>query len=106
MGGKGVAQRVGVQVPVYVDEADVFFDDAADRALGEATAGVIEEDGFGVRRFAVAAAAGGGLQEQLLTKRPILFEGFLGFGAVGDNAFLVAFTDDAEDALFLVNVGV
>lgn len=56
MRGEGMAQRVGMQVPVYVDQADVFFDDAADRALREATAGVIEEDGFGVRGAAAARA--------------------------------------------------
>ena len=38
---KGVAQGVWMQVPIHVDEADVFFDDAADGALREAAAGVI-----------------------------------------------------------------
>ena len=42
--GEGVAQRVRVEIPVDVDEADVFFDDAADGALGEAAAGTIQED--------------------------------------------------------------
>ncbi len=96
MRGKRVAQGVRVQVPIHVDEADVFFDDAADGTLREAAAGVIEEDGFGVRRVAMTAAGAGGLQEQLLAKRPILFEGFLRFCAVGDDAFLVAFADGRE----------
>ena len=106
MGGKGVAERVRVQVPIDVDEADVFFDDAAYGALREAAAGVIEEYGFGIGGFAVAAAAAGGLQEQLLAQRPILFERFLGFRAVGDDALFVAFADYAQDTLFLVDVGV
>ena len=104
MGGKGVAERVGVQVPVHVNEADVFFDDAADGTLREAAAGVIEEDGFGVRGAAVTAAAAGGLQEQLVAKRPIFFERFLGFRAVGDDALLVALSADAQDAFFLIHV--
>lgn len=41
MGGESVAQGVRMQVPVHVDKADVFFDDAADGALREATASVI-----------------------------------------------------------------
>jgi hypothetical protein len=46
------------------------------------------------------------LQEELLAEGPILFESFLGFGAVRDDAFLVAFAADAEDTFFLVEVGV
>ena len=41
MRGKGVAQGVRMQIPIHVDQADVFFDDAADGALREAAAGVI-----------------------------------------------------------------
>lgn len=41
MCGEGVAQGVRVQVPVDVDEANVFFDDPADGALREAVAGVV-----------------------------------------------------------------
>jgi hypothetical protein len=106
MRGERVAERVGVQVPIHVDEADVFLDDAAYGTLGEAAANVIEEDGFGVRGIAMAAAATGGVQEEFFAERPILVEGFLGFGAVGDDAFLVAFAADAEDTFFLVKVGV
>ena len=106
MGGEGVAERVGVEVPVDVDEANVFFDDAAYGTLGETAAGVIEKYGFGVRCVAMTAASCGGLQEELLAKGPILFESFLSFGAVGDDAFLVSFAADAEDALFLVEVDV
>ena len=54
----------------------------------------------------MTAAGGGGLHEELLAKRPILVESFLGFGAIGDDAFLVAFAADAEDTFFLVEVGV
>ena len=56
MGGEGVTQGVGVQVPVHVDETDVFFDDAAYGALREAAASVIEEDGFSVRRILTSAS--------------------------------------------------
>jgi len=58
MRGEGVAERVGVKVPVDVDEADVFFDDAAYGTLSETAAGVVEEDGLGVRCVAMAAASG------------------------------------------------
>ena len=104
MRGEGVAEGVRVEVPVYVDQADIFFDDAAYGALCEAAARVVEEDGFGVRRVAVAAAGAGGLEQQLFAERPVFFEGFLGFGAVGDDAFLVAFAADAQDAFFLIHV--
>jgi len=105
MRGEGMAEGVGMQVPVYVDEADVFFDDAADGTLREAAAGIIQENGFGVRGFAVAAAAVGGLQEQLLTQRPIFFQRFLGFRAVGDDAFLVALAADTQHEIFSFDVG-
>ena len=49
MCGEGVAERVGVEVPIHVDEANVFLDDAAYGTLGEAASGVIQKDGFGVR---------------------------------------------------------
>ena len=102
---KGVPQRVWVQIPIHVYEANVFLDDAANGALREAAAGVIEEHGLGVGRVAVTSAAARSLQAQLLTKRPILFERFLGFGAVGDDAFLIAFAADSKHALFLLDVG-
>jgi hypothetical protein len=57
MRGEGVAERVGVEVPIHVDETDVFFDDAADGTLGETAAGVVEEDGFGVRCVAMTPAS-------------------------------------------------
>ena len=63
MGCKRVAEGVGMQVPIYVDETDVFLDDAADGALRETTASVIQKNGLRVRRVAVTAAAAGGLQE-------------------------------------------
>lgn len=64
MRGEGVAEGVGMKVPVDVDEANVFFDDAADGARREAAAGVIEEDGFGVRGVSMTAAATvGGVKE-------------------------------------------
>src|SRR5437899_10545194 len=44
MGGKGVAQRMRVKVPVDVHQAHVLFDDASDRARGQAAAGVVQEN--------------------------------------------------------------
>src|SRR5271167_93651 len=105
MRGKGVAQGMRMQIPIHVDEADIFLDDAADGALREPAADVIEENGFSVRGIAMATAAARGLQEQLLPKGPIFVEGFLGLASVGDNAFLVPFADDAQHTLFLVDVG-
>jgi hypothetical protein len=43
MGCEGVSEGVRVQVPVYIDEADIFFDNATDGALRQAAAGVIEK---------------------------------------------------------------
>ena len=54
MGGERVAERVGMQVPIDIDEAYVFLDDAADGTLCQPLAGVVEENGLGVRVFAVA----------------------------------------------------
>lgn len=106
MRGEGVPQGVWVKVPVHIDEADVFFDDAANGALRKAAPSVIEEDGFGVRRIAAAATGGaaGRLRKQLIAKGPVFFEGFLGFRAIGDDAFFVAFAAHSEDAFFLVDV--
>ena len=53
----------------------------------------------------MTATAARSLQEQLFAERPVLFEGFLRFGAVRHDAFLVAFADHAQDTLFLVDVG-
>lgn len=67
MSGESVAQGVGMQVPVDVDEANVFFDDSTDRAGGQTAPGVIEEHGFGVRSVAMTTAAVfGGVQEQFV----------------------------------------
>lgn len=41
----------------------------------------------------------------MVAKRPVLIECGLGFRAIGDDAFFVAFTADAEHALFLLDVG-
>ena len=104
MGSEGVAQGVGVQVPVHVGEANIFLDDAAHGALGEAAAGVIKKDGFGVRGT-TAAASGAGLQQQLVTNGPVSFEGFLGFAAVRDDALLVTFAADAQHFFAAIQVG-
>src|SRR5216683_2013474 len=45
---KGVAQRVRMQVPVDIGDANIFLDDPPNGALREPAARVIEEDRFGV----------------------------------------------------------
>ena len=62
MGGESVAERVRVEIPVHVYEADVFFYDAADGALREAAAGVVQEDGGGMRSGATVGAGTGLLE--------------------------------------------
>lgn len=53
----------------------------------------------------MTATAARSVQEQLFAERPVLFEGFLRFGAVRHDAFLVAFADHAQHTFFLVDVG-
>src|SRR5579859_1192672 len=67
---KSVAQRVRVQVPVHIGQANVFFDDAADGTLRQAAAGVIEKNRIAVRRTA-AAAARPSLQQKMFANWPI-----------------------------------
>jgi hypothetical protein len=104
MGGEGVTQRVRMQIPIHIYEAHVFFYDAADGTLGKTAPGVIQKNGCAVRSGEAAGVAAGSLQEQCFAQRPIFIERLLGFSAVGDDAFLVAFAADAEDALFLLDV--
>jgi len=104
MGREGVAERVGVQVPIDVDEADVFLDDAADGALRQAAAGIIEENGFRVRSGAAACMCPGSLKQKLFAQRPVLLESFLGLRAVGNDAFLVALSTNTENSLFLFHI--
>src|SRR5690349_4038764 len=83
MRGERVAQRVRVQIPIYVDETNIFFHDASNGALREAPAGVVQKDGLGVRR---GATARGGLRKQFLAQRPVTLEGFLRLGTVRNDA--------------------
>src|SRR5690349_19824712 len=87
--GESVAAGMGVQVPINVHEANILFDDAADGALGEASAGVIQKDGFGVGR-GTTAAGGSRRKQKFVADGPVGFEGFLSLCAVGNDAFLVA----------------
>ena len=105
MRGKGVAQRMWMQVPVDVRQAHVFLDDAADGALRQPAACVVEENSFRVRSGAAAGARASGLTQKLFAQRPVFVERFLGFGSVRDDALLVAFSPDAQNALFFLHVG-
>jgi len=104
MGGKGVAEGMWVQVPVYVDKADIFFDDAAYGALGQAASGVVQKDGGGVRGRAAVGAGTRYVQQEFLAQRPVFFKGFLGFAPVGNDPFFIAFAADAENAVALIDV--
>lgn len=101
MGGKGMAERVRVHLPIHVGKTNIFFYDAADGALGEAAASIIQKNSFGMRR---TKALGGVLREKLFADRPIGEEGFLSLGAVWHDALLVALAADAKDAFGLVNI--
>ncbi len=57
MCGECVTQRMRVQVPIDIHETDVFFDDTADGTLGQAAAGEIQKNGFGVRRSVAAGTS-------------------------------------------------
>src|SRR5271155_1611393 len=95
---------MGVEIPVHVYQPDVFLNHAAHRALGEATAGVVEEHSGSMRGSTSIGARASNLQEQFFSQWPIFIQGFLGFVAVGDDALFVAFAPDAEDLFALIDV--
>ena len=99
---ESMTQRVRVQVPVDVNEANVFFDDAPDRTLREAPPRIIEKDRFCFRGLLAARSVR--LLEKLLAKRPVFLKRFLGLGTVRNNAFLVAFAAYPENAFSLLDV--
>src|SRR5260370_30886286 len=98
MRGKGVTQRVRVKVIIDVYKANILLHDAADRTLGKAAAGVVEEDGFRVGRSLMAAGHAAGLSEKVLAERPIFFHAFLGLRGVRDAAVLVSPSPDTKAA--------
>src|SRR6266705_4244372 len=100
---EGVTHRMRMQVPVDVGDANVFFDDAPDGALGKAPARIIEEDGFSV--WPPPATRPLVLFQKLLAHRPIFFQGFLSLSAVRNDAFLAALAADSENTFFLLHVG-
>ncbi len=100
---ESMTQRVRVQVPIDVDEANVFFDNSPDRALREAPPRIIEKDRFCLR--ALLAARPVRLLEKLLAQRPVFLKGFLGLGTVRNDAFLVTLAAYAENAFSLLDVG-
>src|SRR5882762_5873858 len=97
-----VTQRMRMQVPVDVGDANVFLDDAPDGALGKAPAGIIEEDRFGVRPLPATRQIR--LLQELFAQRPIFFQRFLGLSPVRNNAFLAALAADTKDAFLLLHV--
>src|SRR5256885_16218052 len=98
-----VTQRMRMQIPVDVGDANVFFDDAPDGALRKAPAGIIEKDRFGVRPLPATRPIG--LLQELFAQRPIFFQRFLGLSPVRNDAFLAALAADAKDAFPLLHVG-
>src|SRR6266478_3874989 len=99
---EGVTQGMRVEVPVDVGHANVFLDDTADGALCETPARIIEEYCFRMRVLLIAGSIR--LLQELFAHRPIFLEGFLGFGPIGNDAFLIAFAANAQNALFLLHV--
>jgi len=97
-----VAQRMRMQVPVDIGDANVFFDDSPDGALREPAARIIKEDRFGVRPLPVALLMR--LLEKLFTQRPVFFERFLGLRPVRNDPFFVPFAADAQNAFLLLHV--
>src|SRR5947209_6047057 len=51
MRGESVAQRMRVQVPVDVNQPDVFLDDASHRSLRQALARIIQKNSLHLRVF-------------------------------------------------------
>src|SRR5258708_24168135 len=101
--GEGVAHRVRMQIPMHVCQANVFFYDATNGALRKAAASVVEEDCFAVRGTATPPARPR-LQQELFAYRPICFQRFLRFAAVGNDAFLVALAAHAQHFFVSVHV--
>ena len=78
MGGKGVAQRMRVKVPVDVHQAHVLFDDASDRARGQAAAGVVQEiDGLLLAHYVVRVLMSEAARRNNLSPRRLSFTGTL-----------------------------
>src|SRR5882724_1949239 len=92
-----------MHVPIDIYQADVFFYDAADGALREAAASVVEKDGLRVWHPCVAGLPGD-VREQLVADWPIFIQRFLRFAAVGDDAFLVALAADAQHAFRWIDI--
>src|SRR5258706_7249495 len=103
MRGEGVTQRVRVQIPIHVSQANVFFDDTADGTLRQPTASVIQKDRFTVRGTS-APPSRTCLQEQLFANGPISFQRLLRFAAVGHDAFVVAFAAYTQHFLATIHV--
>src|SRR5258708_21095130 len=102
MRGEGVTQRMRMEGPVDVGNADVFLHDTANGALGKTPTRIIEEYRF---RMGVLPASGSiRLLQELFPHRPIFLERFLGFGTIGKDAFLIALAANAQNALFLLHV--
>ena len=90
----------------YADEAKIFLDDAADRPLCEAAAGIVKKHSIRVRCGGAAAGARSGrVQKELIAKRPVVFQRILRFRSVWNDAFFVALAADAQDAFLLFHVG-
>ena len=104
MSGKSMAERMGMQVPIDVGEANVFLDDTSHGALREAASGVVEENGLKMGNLSLTGTVSSPLLQELFTERPVFFERGLCLLTVRNDALLVTFAADAEDPLFLIDV--
>src|SRR5712692_5602694 len=102
MRGEGVTQRMRMEVPVDVGNANVFFDDASHGALRKTPARIIEEYRFGMGSWLANRTVR--LLQELLAQRPIFLQGFLGLGSIRNDAFLAALAADAQNAFFLLHI--
>ena len=104
MRGKRVAQRMRMKVPLNICHPHVFFHEPANRSLRQSTSRIVEKHGLGVRRALSLPARRLFLYQQFVTQTPIIFECFLRFRSVGNDALFVALATNAQDSLFLIDI--
>ncbi len=88
VGGEAVSEHVRGDVALDAGEAGAFLDAEPEGDRGERGAAAGEEDSGGRARGEEAGAAG----------VEVVLEGIDGLAAGGDDAFLVAFADDIDEA--------
>src|ERR1700719_4696752 len=83
MRGERMPQGMRMQIPIYVSQTRVFFDDARHRPLRQPRAQMVKEHGLPV-------APPTCLAQHILAQRLVGFESLFGFSAVRDDTLLVA----------------